>query len=33
MAKIRTFRDLLVWQKSMDLTVRCYQVTPYPLTI
>ena len=27
MAKMRSFRDLLVWQKSMDLTLRCYQVT------
>lgn len=26
MAKIETFRDLLVWQKSMDLAVRCHQL-------
>ena len=24
MAKITSFRDLLVWQKSMDLVERCY---------
>jgi hypothetical protein len=24
---IQSFRDLLVWQKSMELTVRIYQVT------
>jgi four helix bundle protein len=24
MTTIRSFRDLLVWQKSMDLAVRCY---------
>src|ERR1051325_11059512 len=27
MAKINSFRDLLVWQKSMDLAVRCYGVS------
>ena len=27
MSDIRSDRDLLVWRKSMDLTVRCYQVT------
>jgi four helix bundle protein len=25
MNTITSFRDLLVWQKSMDLAVRCYQ--------
>ena len=25
MMKIESFRDLVVWQKSMDLTVRCYR--------
>jgi four helix bundle protein len=25
MSDIRLFRDLLVWQKSMDLAVRCYR--------
>ena len=25
MTKITSFRDLLVWQKSMDLAVRCYR--------
>ena len=25
MTTINCFRDLLVWQKSMDLAVRCYQ--------
>ena len=25
MTKIESFRDLLVWQKSMDLAVRCYR--------
>ena len=25
MNKITSFRDLLVWQKSMDLAVRCYK--------
>jgi four helix bundle protein len=24
-ATIQSFRDLLVWQKSMDLAVRCYR--------
>jgi hypothetical protein len=24
MAKINSFRDLFVWQKAMDLAVRCY---------
>jgi four helix bundle protein len=27
MAKINSFRDLLVWQKAMDLAVRCYGVS------
>jgi len=26
MAPINSFRDLLVWQKAMDLAVRCYGV-------
>ena len=26
MTNISSFRDLLVWQKSMDLAVRCYKV-------
>jgi four helix bundle protein len=25
MQTIKSFRDLLVWQKSMDLAVRCYR--------
>jgi four helix bundle protein len=25
--KIRTYRDLTVWQKSMDLVVACYQAS------
>ena len=25
MNNITSFRDLLVWQKSMDLAVRCYK--------
>ncbi len=25
--RIRSYRDLMVWQKSMDLTVRTYEVT------
>ncbi len=25
MGDIQSFRDLLVWQKSMDLAVRCYR--------
>ena len=25
MTTINSFRDLLVWQKSMDLAVRCYK--------
>jgi len=25
--RIRTFRDLLVWQKSMSLVTRIYQIT------
>jgi len=25
MEKIMSFRQLLVWQKSMDLAVRCYE--------
>jgi len=27
MAKINSFRDLFVWQKAMDLAVRCYGVS------
>jgi four helix bundle protein len=27
MAKINSFRDLLVWQKSMSLAERCYRLT------
>src|SRR5690348_3731529 len=27
MAKINSFRDLLVWQKAMDLAVKCYGVS------
>ena len=27
MAKIDSFRELLVWQKSMDLAERCYRMT------
>lgn len=27
MAQINSFRDLLVWQKAMDLAVRCYGVS------
>jgi four helix bundle protein len=26
MKTIKSFRDLLVWQKSMDLAVRCYRI-------
>ena len=26
MPKIESFRDLLVWQKSIDLAVRCHRV-------
>lgn len=26
MTKIASFRDLLVWQKSLDLAVRCHRV-------
>ena len=26
MSKIESFRDLLVWQKSIDLAVRCHRV-------
>jgi len=25
MMKIESYRDLIVWQKSMDLAVRCYR--------
>jgi hypothetical protein len=24
---IQSYRDLVVWQKSMDLAVQCYQAT------
>jgi four helix bundle protein len=27
MTSINSFRDLLVWQKAMDLAVRCYAVS------
>jgi hypothetical protein len=27
MAEIRSYRDLAVWQKSMDLVVDCYTLT------
>jgi four helix bundle protein len=27
MAKITSFRDLLVWQKSMNLAERCYRIS------
>jgi four helix bundle protein len=27
MPQIESFRDLIVWQKSMDLSVRCYLLT------
>jgi len=27
MAKINSFRELLVWQKAMDLAVKCYGVS------
>jgi four helix bundle protein len=27
MAKINSFRDLLVWQKAMNLAVKCYGVS------
>jgi len=27
MAEIRSYRDLKVWQKAMDLAALCYQVT------
>ena len=26
MAKLNSFRDLLVWQKSLDLAVRCHRI-------
>ncbi len=29
--KVRSYRDLLVWQKGMDLSVNCYRLTkPFP---
>ncbi len=32
-APIRSYRDLLVWQKSIDLVVDCYRATePFPRT-
>lgn len=32
-APIRSYRDLVVWQKSVDLVVECYKVTEvYPKT-
>ena len=31
MASIRSYRELIVWQKSMDLTVRTHELTrPFP---
>ena len=27
MIEVKSYRDLKVWQKSMDLVVRCYQLT------
>ena len=27
MIEVKSYRDLTVWQKSMDLVVRCYQIT------
>jgi four helix bundle protein len=27
MSDIKSFRDLLVWQKAMDLAVRCYGIS------
>ena len=27
MSKIESFRDLLVWQKSMNLAERCYRIS------
>ena len=27
MKEIKSFRDLIVWQKSMDLAVRCYETS------
>lgn len=27
MAEVKSFRDLIVWQKSMQLTELCYQIT------
>ena len=27
MALVQTYRDLIVWQKSMTLAVSCYQMT------
>ncbi|WP_373481249.1 four helix bundle protein [Geminocystis sp.] len=27
MIEVKSYRDLTVWQKSMDLVVRCYQLT------
>lgn len=34
MAKLNSYRELLVWQKSMNLADRCYRMTrrePFPL--
>ncbi len=30
MAKIDSHRDLLVWQKAMELVVQAYQLSPIP---
>lgn len=27
MIEVKSYRDLAVWQKSMDLVVKCYQLT------
>ncbi|MBF2056612.1 MAG: four helix bundle protein [Cyanobacterium sp. T60_A2020_053] len=27
MIEVKSYRDLAVWQKSMDLVVNCYQLT------
>jgi len=30
MARIASYRDLVVWQKAMDLAICCYEVTAFP---
>jgi hypothetical protein len=32
MAKIESHRDLIVWQKTMDLTVEVYRLTSKMIT-